>query len=53
MGTVDELAALAKLCAGGVRPVVDEVFGFTDVRKAFEKLERGDVFGKIVLDHSR
>ncbi len=53
MGTVDELAALAKLCAGGVRPVVDEVLGFTDVRKAFEKLERGDVFGKIVLDHSR
>ena len=53
MGTADELVALANLCAGGVRPVVDEVIGFSDVRTAFEKLYRGDVFGKIVLDHSR
>ena len=26
---------------------------FSDVREAFEKLHRGDVFGKIVLDHTR
>jgi NADPH:quinone reductase-like Zn-dependent oxidoreductase len=53
MGMPDELAALAELCAGGLRPVVDEVIPFTDVRKAFEKLYRGDVFGKVVLDHTR
>jgi hypothetical protein len=33
--------------------VVDEVFAFSDVRRAFEKLATGAVFGKIVLDHSR
>jgi NADPH:quinone reductase-like Zn-dependent oxidoreductase len=53
MGTVEELAALVDLVANGVRPVVDEVFAFSDVRAAFEKLYRGDVFGKIVLDHTR
>ena len=53
MGTSDELAALVDLVANGVRPIVDEVFGFSDVRAAFEKLHRGDIFGKIVLDHTR
>ncbi len=53
MGMPEELVALAELCASGVRPVVDEVIPFTDVRTAFEKLYRGDVFGKVVLDHTR
>ena len=54
MGTRDELAALAELLAErGGRPVVDSVFGFSEVAKAVAKLESGDVFGKIVLDHSR
>jgi NADPH:quinone reductase-like Zn-dependent oxidoreductase len=53
MGTPDELAALLDLCAGGVRPVVDSVFGFSEVRDAFARLHSGDVFGKVVLDHSR
>ena len=53
MGTVEELAALVDLCATGLRPVVDEVIAFSDVRDAFEKLYRGDVFGKIILDHTR
>ncbi len=54
MGTRDELAALAQLCADrGIRPVVDSVFGFTEVEQAFGKLAAGDVFGKIVLDHAR
>ena len=42
-----------ELVAGGMRPVVDEVFAFSDVRAAFEQLESGDVFGKVVLDHTR
>jgi NADPH:quinone reductase-like Zn-dependent oxidoreductase len=54
MGTRDELGALLALCAGrGIRPVIDSVHGFSEVRRAFEDLARGDVFGKIVLDHSR
>jgi NADPH:quinone reductase-like Zn-dependent oxidoreductase len=53
MGTPAELAALLELLAGGLRPIVDEVFAFSDVRSAFAKLHSGDVFGKIVLDHTR
>jgi len=54
MGTRDELAALLALCAGrGIRPVIDSVYGFSEVREAFARLETGDVFGKVVLDHSR
>lgn len=54
MGTRGELAELAQLCADrGVRPVIDSVYGFSEARSAFQKLESGDVFGKVVLDHSR
>jgi len=53
MGTPDELRALLDLLASGVKPVVDTVLGFSQVREAFEKLDSGDVFGKIVLDHTR
>jgi NADPH:quinone reductase-like Zn-dependent oxidoreductase len=53
MGTPDELAALLQLCAGGMKPVIDSVLGFSSVRDAFAHLAAGDVFGKIVLDHSR
>ena len=35
------------------RPVIDSVLGFSDVRQAFERLHSGDVFGKVVLDHTR
>jgi D-arabinose 1-dehydrogenase-like Zn-dependent alcohol dehydrogenase len=54
MGTRDELAALVTLCAvQGIRPIVDSVYGFSEIRRAFEQLESGNVFGKVVLDHSR
>lgn len=53
MGTLEDLAALVALVDGGVHPVIDSVFGFSEVRKAFEKLRSGNVFGKIVLDHTR
>jgi NADPH:quinone reductase-like Zn-dependent oxidoreductase len=53
MGTPAELAALLDMVADGVKPIVDSVFGFSEVRQAFEKLRSGAVFGKIVLDHSR
>jgi NADPH:quinone reductase-like Zn-dependent oxidoreductase len=54
MGTRDELAGVMALCvAQGIRPIIDSVYGFSEARTAFQKLHSGDVFGKIVLDHSR
>ncbi|OLB75954.1 MAG: Zn-dependent oxidoreductase [Actinobacteria bacterium 13_2_20CM_2_71_6] len=54
VGTRDELAALLALCVNrNIRPVIDSTYGFSDVRSAFERLESGEVFGKLVLDHSR
>jgi NADPH:quinone reductase-like Zn-dependent oxidoreductase len=52
MGTPDELEALLGMCAEGLRPVVDSEFAFSEARAAFERLYAGDVFGKIVLDHT-
>jgi NADPH:quinone reductase-like Zn-dependent oxidoreductase len=53
MGTPQELADLMDLMARtGVRPLIDSVIPFSEVRRAFEKLHAGDVFGKVVLDHA-
>ncbi len=54
MGTPEELAGLLKLCADtGVRPVIDSVRPFSEAREAFAQMVVGDVFGKLVLDHTR
>jgi NADPH:quinone reductase-like Zn-dependent oxidoreductase len=54
MGTREELSALMSLMVShDIRPVVDSVYGFTQGREAFERLAKGDAFGKIVLDHTR
>ena len=54
MGTRDELAALLALCVDrDLRPLIDSTFAFADARAAFERLESGEVFGKVVLDHTR
>ncbi|MFS8478750.1 MAG: zinc-binding dehydrogenase [Micromonosporaceae bacterium] len=53
MGTPREFADLMALCAQrGVRPVIDSVFPFDRAREAFERLHSGEVFGKVVLDHT-
>lgn len=53
MGTREELAELLALCVDrGVRPLVDSVYPFAEARSAFERLESGEVFGKLVLDHA-
>jgi len=50
MGTLAELEAVAALCASsGIRPLVDSTFGLREARRAFERLESGESFGKIVL----
>ncbi len=54
MGTRDELAALLQLCAErGIRPVIDSEYALSEAPAAFAKLESGNLFGKIVLDHTR
>jgi NADPH:quinone reductase-like Zn-dependent oxidoreductase len=54
MGTREELSALLELCARrGVSPVVDSVYGFSEVREAFARLASGEVFGKVGIDHTR
>ena len=50
MGTDAEFAALLKAVeAGRIDPVVDEVFPLSDARRAYEHLESGKGFGKVVI----
>jgi NADPH:quinone reductase-like Zn-dependent oxidoreductase len=50
MGSKEELAGLLQLCATtGVRPVIDSVLPLAAAREGFARLEKGDVFGKVVL----
>lgn len=52
MGTLVELAELAGLMAArGIKPVIDSVYPFEQAAAAFARLESGDAFGKVVLDH--
>jgi NADPH:quinone reductase-like Zn-dependent oxidoreductase len=50
MGTRDELGRLIAFCEQtGVRPVIDRVQPLADARDGLAAMERGEVFGKIVL----
>ncbi|RAG86289.1 Zn-dependent oxidoreductase [Streptacidiphilus pinicola] len=50
MGTKEELAGLLSFCqTAGVRPVIDSVLPLAEAREGFARMEKGDVFGKIVL----
>src|SRR6266568_853810 len=40
------------LGAGELRPTIDRVFPFAEARAAFERLERGEQFGKIAIEIS-
>src|SRR5438067_1787677 len=42
--------AVRLLGASELRPIVDRVFPFSDVRAAFERLERGEQLGKIAVE---
>jgi len=51
MSTRAEYATVMGLVfADKLKPVIDSVVPAREARAAHEKLERGDVFGKIVLD---
>jgi len=50
MGTRDELERLVAFCAArGIAPVIERTVPLRDAREAFVQLERGDIFGKVVL----
>jgi NADPH:quinone reductase-like Zn-dependent oxidoreductase len=50
MGTDVEFRALLNaVSAGRIDPVIDEVFPLSDARRAYEHLESGKGFGKVVL----
>jgi NADPH:quinone reductase-like Zn-dependent oxidoreductase len=52
MGSAAELTALLDLMvAKGIRPVIDSTYGFTAVGDAFARLDSGEVFGKVAVDH--
>ncbi len=42
-------AIMAEFAAGRLQPVVDSTFALEDGRAAFERMQRGEQFGKIVL----
>jgi len=54
MGDAEEFAAMLEVvAAGGLTPVVDEVFPLSEARAALQRLERAQQFGKIVIEISR
>jgi D-arabinose 1-dehydrogenase-like Zn-dependent alcohol dehydrogenase len=50
MGTRAELEALLRLCeSSGLRPLVDQELPLAEARRGFERMESGDLVGKLVL----
>ncbi|MEK6543361.1 MAG: zinc-binding dehydrogenase, partial [Elusimicrobiota bacterium] len=50
MGTLEELRLItAHVAAGRLKPVIDSVMDLQDVRKAHEKMQSRELFGKIVI----
>src|SRR6266581_4450805 len=51
MGNDAEYREIVRLLGTGeLRPLVDRVFPFADARAAFERLERGEQLGKVVVE---
>ena len=52
MGSGDELRALVDfMVRHDLRPVIDSTYGFTAVADGFARLNSGEVFGKVAIDH--
>jgi NADPH:quinone reductase-like Zn-dependent oxidoreductase len=50
MGTMGELyEVLPHVFSGKLKPVVDSTFPLKDARAAHERMEKSEMFGKIVL----
>ena len=52
MGTRADFAAMVRLYAGGLRPLIDRVMPLADAADAHRRMEQGEQFGKIVLNIS-
>jgi NADPH:quinone reductase-like Zn-dependent oxidoreductase len=53
MGSREQLTEVAGLMADrGITPVIDSVYPFGRAAEAFARLDAGEAFGKIVLDHA-
>jgi NADPH:quinone reductase-like Zn-dependent oxidoreductase len=50
MGTAPEFEAVLKAVGAGLRPVVDSSYPLESVQEALTHLERGEQFGKVVLE---
>jgi len=51
MGSMDEFrAVMALYTCGALKPVIDSIHHAKDGRAAYERLEAGDQFGKVLLD---
>src|SRR2546428_14065954 len=51
MGNAAEYREIVRLLASGeLRPIVDRVFPLEQVRAAFERLDKGEQMGKIVVE---
>jgi NADPH:quinone reductase-like Zn-dependent oxidoreductase len=50
MGNAEEYAEIVRvLGTGALRPIVDGVYPLAEARAAFERMERGEQMGKIVV----
>jgi NADPH:quinone reductase-like Zn-dependent oxidoreductase len=53
MGNAAEYAEVVRrLGQGQLRPIVDRVFPMAEARQAFERLAKGEQFGKVVVEVS-
>ena len=51
MGTMGELhEVLQHVFSGKLKPVIDRTFPLKDARAAHERMEKSEMFGKIVLN---
>lgn len=41
---------LAAVATHLLKPVIDKIFPFAEAREAYRYFDRGDVFGKVVID---
>jgi len=54
MGTRDEfLSMLDFLESRNIKPIIDKTIPLSKIQEAFRHMEKGDQFGKIVLDISK
>ena len=52
MGDINELRALLDLMVEkDIRPMIDSTYGFSAAAEAFARLNSGEAFGKIAIDH--